>query len=41
MLLAASRQEEPQSALYVIRLGAFVLILLGILDKNRSRSQRT
>ena len=34
-LLAISGQSEPRSALYVIRLCAFLFILAGIADKNR------
>jgi hypothetical protein len=39
MLLALTHWDEPTTAwLYVIRLVAFVLILVGIADKNRARS---
>lgn len=35
-LLAVTSRDEIHPALYVIRLLAFVLILLGIADKNRA-----
>lgn len=35
LALAFVNQDEVRTALYVIRLLAFLLILLGILDKNR------
>src|SRR5687768_12878026 len=35
MLLAFIQEDEVRTWLYLLRLGAFVLILLGILDKNR------
>lgn len=31
--------QEPGTLAYLVRLAAFVLILLGIVDKNRSRSR--
>jgi hypothetical protein len=34
-LLAFISLDEAQSAIYVVRLLAFILILIGILDKNR------
>lgn len=36
LVLAAVEGDEPHSAIYLIRLAAFVVILLGIYDKNRS-----
>jgi len=38
MLLAFIQQDEVRTALYLLRLGAFVLILIGIIDKNRVRN---
>jgi hypothetical protein len=38
LLLAFIQQDELRTALYLLRLGAFVLILVGIIDKNRTRS---
>lgn len=35
-LLAFTAQDEVRPALYAIRLLAFVLILVGIIDKNRA-----
>ena len=35
-LLAFAKREEPNTALYAIRLVAFGLILLAIADKNRT-----
>jgi hypothetical protein len=35
-LLAFTAQDEARPALYAIRLLAFVLILIGIIDKNRA-----
>lgn len=38
LLLALTPRDEPHDAfLYLIRLAAFVLILVGIADKNRAR----
>ena len=37
LALAFTRQDEVRTVLYVVRLLAFVLILLAILDKNRAR----
>jgi hypothetical protein len=39
LLLATVRQDEVNTALYTIRLLAFVLILIAIIDKNRSRAR--
>jgi len=36
LLLALTKKDEAQTALYLIRLLAFVLILVGIVQKNRS-----
>lgn len=36
LALAFSQRDEIRTALYVVRLLAFLLILYGILDKNRS-----
>lgn len=30
--------QEPRPQIYLIRLGAFVLIILGIINKNRAQS---
>jgi hypothetical protein len=35
LALAFARRDEPQTALYAIRLLAFALIMLGIWHKNR------
>jgi len=32
--------EEPRSAMYVLRLAAFVLIIVAILDKNRKHPHK-
>jgi Ca2+/Na+ antiporter len=37
LLLAFVQQDEVKTWLYLLRLGAFVAILIGIIDKNRSR----
>ena len=37
LLLAFIQKDEVRTLLYLLRLGAFVLILLGIIDKNRGR----
>lgn len=37
LALAFIDQDEVRTALYVVRLLAFVFILLGIVDKNRAR----
>jgi uncharacterized membrane protein YcjF (UPF0283 family) len=37
LALAFARQDEVRTWLYVVRLAAFVLILVGIIDKNRPR----
>ncbi len=37
LALAFSKMEEPKTALYVLRLFAFLLLLIGILDKNRAK----
>src|SRR4051812_7213052 len=36
LALAFTREDEPSTLLYAVRLAAFVVILLGIWDKNRS-----
>ncbi|HEY3243733.1 MAG TPA: DUF5985 family protein [Phycisphaerae bacterium] len=38
--LAFSQRDEAQTALYIIRLLAFGIILLGIWDKNRQQPAR-
>jgi len=38
--LALTRANEPTTILYTVRLLAFVVILAGIWDKNRSSSRR-
>ena len=40
LVLAFLHDDEIRTLLYVVRLGAFVLILVGILDKNRQTSGR-
>jgi len=37
--LALTNADEPQTMLYLIRLMAFVLILIGIWDKNRAAAK--
>lgn len=39
--LALSKFDEPNTELYAVRLAAFILIILGILDKNRSARKRS
>lgn len=39
-LMLASEQNEIRTALYLIRMLAFVLILLAIVDKNRKTGDR-
>lgn len=39
-LMLTSEQNEIRTALYVIRMLAFVLILLAIIDKNRKSGAR-
>jgi hypothetical protein len=34
--LSFTNADEPNTALFIVRLLAFVLIVIGILDKNRS-----
>ena len=36
LTLALGRTDDPNTAAYMVRLAAFVVILLGIWDKNRS-----
>jgi hypothetical protein len=38
LLLGFIRQDEVRTALYLLRLAAFVLIIYAIVDKNRARS---
>ena len=38
--LGFTRADEIRTALYVVRLVAFVVILVAIIDKNRSRATR-
>jgi hypothetical protein len=38
LMLAFSTRSEPHTALYVVRLCAFVILLIGIVDKNRART---
>ncbi len=40
LALAFINQDEVRTALYVVRLLAFLLILFGILDKNRAARPR-
>ena len=35
LALAFINKDEIRTALYIVRLAAFVLILIGIIDKNR------
>jgi hypothetical protein len=37
LALAFTRSDEANTSLYVVRLAAFVVILIGIADKNRGR----
>ena len=37
LALAIAREDEVHTGLYLVRLAAFVLILIGIWDKNRVR----
>ena len=39
LALAFTRADEVRTALYAVRFLAFLVILLGILDKNRSRAK--
>lgn len=39
LALAFFNQDEIRTALYTVRLAAFVLILAGVWDKNRPRSK--
>ncbi len=39
LALAFTRADEVRPALYVVRLLAFLLILVAIIDKNRSRAR--
>lgn len=41
LALAFSKFDEPNTGLYAVRLAAFILIILGIWDKNRSSRRRT
>jgi len=36
LALAAVREDEPHTTLYVVRLVAFAVLLAGIWDKNRA-----
>ena len=38
LILAFYNGEEPHAQLYIIRLIAFVILLIGIYDKNRART---
>lgn len=38
LILASVQQDEVRTALYAIRLLAFVLILIAIVDKNRRKA---
>lgn len=38
LFLSFTQQDEVRTILYMVRLLAFIFILLGILDKNRDRS---
>lgn len=40
LLLGFIQEDEVRTWLYMLRLVAFVLILLGIIDKNRAKSAR-
>ena len=39
LALSLTRQDEVRTWLYELRLAAFVLILVGIIDKNRPRNR--
>jgi hypothetical protein len=39
LCLAFIHTDETETFLYVLRLAAFLVILLGILDKNRTREK--
>lgn len=39
LLVALARRDEPQTALYAVRLLAFLLIIAGIWNKNRAQSK--
>ncbi len=41
LMLAFAQRNEVRTILYILRLLAFLLILYGILDKNRSARRRT
>lgn len=41
LALAASHSDEPNTFLYTIRLAAFLLLLIGIWDKNRNARKMT
>jgi hypothetical protein len=34
------RWDEPRTGLYMVRLVAFLLLLIGIIDKNRAKNVR-
>ena len=40
LVLVFYRWDEPTRGLYVIRLVAFLLLLIGIIDKNRAKKVR-
>jgi hypothetical protein len=40
-LALIARDDEVRTLLYVVRLAAFVLMLVGIIDKNRSARRET
>lgn len=39
-LALVNAPEEPRSAMYFLRLAAFLLIIVAILDKNRANSRK-
>ncbi|HEX3358036.1 MAG TPA: DUF5985 family protein [Tepidisphaeraceae bacterium] len=41
LCLALIRTDESETSLYLIRLAAFLILLLGILDKNRAKKSET
>lgn len=40
-LTIVNAPEEPRSEMYFLRLAAFLLIILAILDKNRTGTRKT
>jgi len=40
LALSMTRSDEANTSLYLVRLAAFVVILVGIADKNRTNRRR-